>query len=146
MELELRGVAGGWDQAEFGPSDQVDYVLRTGERRLASYDSVHSFLKLYDLARLEEPDHPRFLGFGVREDPGGEAVTVEFHGTAVRTTYPELEAALAEFLGEVFRALDEETHGDPAEYVERIDDSGEVLVELPALYDRLSGREDADPA
>lgn len=142
VEFELRGVAGGWEQARYGPPDQVDYVLRTGEDRLESYDSVHSFLKLYDLARLEKPDHPRFLGFGVSEDPGGESITVEVHGVRVRTTYPELESALAEFLGTVFEELDAQTTGDRREHVAALDGSGEVVAELPALRDRLAGTGD----
>ncbi|PSQ18908.1 hypothetical protein BRD00_03980 [Halobacteriales archaeon QS_8_69_26] len=139
VEFDLRGVAGGWEQARYGPPDQVDYVLRADEGALESYDSVHSFLKLYDLARLKTPDHPRFLGFGVREDPGGDSITVEVHGMRVRTTYPELESALAAFLAEVFEALDDQTPGDRREHVEALDDSDEVVAELPELYDRLVG-------
>lgn len=141
VEFELRGVAGGWDQARYGPSDQVDYVLRADGRAVESYDSVHSFLKLHDLARLERPDHPRFLGFRVHERRDGAGITVEIHGTRVETTYAELEAELAEFLAAVFRELDAGTVGDRREHVDALDRSGEVIADVPTMYDRLVGGE-----
>ncbi len=121
VSLELRSVAGGWNQARFGPSDQVDYALYaadgTGDPVLASYDSVHTFLRLYDLARLERTTHPDFLGATLRvtdEGDGHEEQTLELalHGTTVRTTYADLRAALEAFFGALFPALDAETPGE----------------------------------
>lgn len=135
VEFELRGVYGGWDQAVFGPSDQVDYVVHGREDSLSSYDSVHSLLKLYDLARLEQATHPRFLGFSVRER--GEGIEVELHGFRVLTTYEELRSAMEPFLADLFRGLDEETVGDRDRHVTALADSGETLVDVEDLYDRL---------
>jgi len=124
VTFELRSVAGGWEQARFGPTDQVDYALYesgadpgVGDPALRSYDSVHTFLRLYDLARLERTEHPAFLGATLREagtvGPDDEVLLeLAVHGTTVRTTYPELRAALRSFFRVLFPALDAETPGD----------------------------------
>jgi hypothetical protein len=135
LAFELRGVYGGWDQAVFGPSDQVDYVVRTGEDSMASYDSVHSLLKLYDLARLEQPTHPRFLGFQVQDL--AEGIGIEMHGFRFATTYADLRAAMEPFLEDLFLGLDDETLGDRDEHVAKLADSGEIIVDVSDLYDRL---------
>jgi hypothetical protein len=127
VTFELRDAAGGWEQARFGPSDQVDYALYEDDGDterdpvLTSYDSVHTFLRLYDLARLERTTHPDFLGVTLREtgravgaDDGDrdELLELAVHGTTVRTTYPELRAALESFFAALFPALDRETPGE----------------------------------
>ncbi len=121
VTFELRSVAGGWEQARFGPTDQVDYALYDGDGdgdpALRSYDSVHTFLRLYDLARLERTEHPAFLGATLREagtvGPDDEPLLeLAVHGTSVRTTHPELRAALRSFFGALFPALDGETPGE----------------------------------
>ena len=154
VRFELRDVAGGWEQARFGPTDQVDYALyestapraRDSNRpgsdgrgsdglgsddlgsdgrgsdtetpALRSYDSVHTFLRLYDLARLERTTHPEFLGARLRETgervgpEGDELLELAVHGTSVRTTYSELCGALRSFFGVLFPALDRETPGE----------------------------------
>jgi hypothetical protein len=141
IDFELEDVAGGWDQARFGPSDQVDYVVRTDAGAVASYDSVHTLLKLYDLARIERASHPRFLGFEVRELGPDGAIAVGIHGHRAETTYAELRAAMEPFLAELFRALDEESVGGAPEredHVAAIVESDEVLVDLAELYERLT--------
>ena len=158
VRFELRDVAGGWEQARFGPTDQVDYALYesttprardfdgpgsdgpssdspdsdgrgfdspgsdspgsdTETPALRSYDSVHTFLRLYDLARLERTTHPEFLGARLRETgervgPGDELLELAVHGTSVRTTYSELRGALRSFFEVLFPALDRETPGE----------------------------------
>jgi hypothetical protein len=144
VRFELRDVAGGWEQARFGPTDQVDYALyesttprardsnRPGSNSpgsdglgsdtetpaLRSYDSVHTFLRLYDLARLERTTHPEFLGARLRETgervgpEGDERLELAVHGTSVRTTYSELRGALRSFFRVLFPALDRETPGE----------------------------------
>lgn len=121
VRFELRDVAGGWEQARFGPTDQVDYALYDSADAdgpaLRSYDSVHTFLRLYDLARLERTTHPEHLGARLRETgervgPKGvraELLELAVHGTSVRTTYPELRGALRSFFAVLFPALDRET-------------------------------------
>ena len=134
VRFELRDVAGGWEQARFGPTDQVDYALYesttprardsdglgsdTETPALRSYDSVHTFLRLYDLARLRRTTHPEFLGARLRETDervgpeGDELLELAVHGTSVRTTYSELRGALRSFFGVLFPALDRETPGE----------------------------------
>ncbi|PSQ39084.1 hypothetical protein BRD13_04865 [Halobacteriales archaeon SW_5_70_135] len=140
VRFELRDVAGGWEQARFGPTDQVDYALYESttprardsdgrgsdglgsdglgsdtEPALRSYGSAHTFLRLYDLARLERTTHPAFLGARLRETgervgpEGDELLELAVHGTSVRTTYSELRGALRSFFGVLFPALDRET-------------------------------------
>jgi hypothetical protein len=136
MRLELVDVAGGWEQAVFGPPDQVDWRLVVdGEVRLASYDSVHTFLQLYDCVSRERTTHPEF--FGVRLDEYGEGLRVGLHGTVVETSYAEVAGALEGFLRELFRELDGETYGDVGEYVERLDRDGPVVADVTGLRRRL---------
>lgn len=137
VEFELLGVYGGWDQAVFGPSDQVDYVVRTDAGRLETYDSVHSILKLYDLARLERAVHPRFFGFGVTELEAG--IAVEMHGLQFETTYGDLRTAMDPFLAELFAGLDDETAGNVESHVRDLSESDEVLVDVPTLRADLEG-------
>lgn len=140
ISFELEAVYGGWEQADFGPADQVDYVVETGMGRAENYDSLHSLLKLYDLARIEEPRHPQFLGYSVQEVGTDGEISVEIHGLRGTTTYEELKAEMEPFLADVFRALDEETIGDSRqEHVDSIVENDEVLVDVNELYDRLLG-------
>jgi hypothetical protein len=140
IAFELEAVYGGWEQADFGPSDQIDYVVETDAGPAENYDSLHTLLKLYDLARIEQSRHPRFLGYSVHETgPDGE-IEVEIHGRRATTTYEELRAEMEPFLASVFRALDEETVGDGREeHIASIVENEEVLVDLRELYDRLVG-------
>jgi hypothetical protein len=136
MRLELVDVAGGWEQAVFGPPDQVDWRLVVdGEVRLASYDSVHTFLQLYDCVSRERTTHPSF--FGVQLDERGDGLRVGLHGAVVETSYAELAGALESFLGALFRELDAETHGDVGEYVARLDRDGPVVADVAGLRERL---------
>lgn len=144
VTFELRSVAGGWEQARYGPTDQVDYALYDGDGgddpALRSYDSVHTFLRLYDLARLERTEHPAFLGATLREagtvgPEGNEETLLELavHGTSVRTTHPELRAALRAFFAVLFPALDEETPGERPDL--STFDVG--VTDLDRLYDEV---------
>lgn len=136
MRFELEAVAGGWGEAVFGPPDQLDWrLVDDGVVVLRSYDSVHTVLTLYDCAVRERTEHPSFAGWSLREH--GDGVTVRLHGAAVETTYADLTAALEPFLAALFRELDAETLGDPADGPARLDREGPALADLPALYDRL---------
>jgi hypothetical protein len=136
VRFELEAVAGGWEEAVFGPPDQVDWrLVDDGDVLLRSYDSVHTVLTLYDCAVRERTDHPAFAGWTLSE--GADGVTLGLHGAAVETTYAELQTALEPFLAALFRALDAETPGDPADGPERLDREGPALADLPALYERL---------
>jgi hypothetical protein len=139
IAFELEAVYGGWEQADFGPSDQIDYVVETDRGPAENYDSLHTLLKLYDLARIEEPNHPRFLGFAVHEAGADGEIAVEIHGRRATTTYEDLREEMEPFLAAVFRALDAETVGDREEHVASIVENDEVLVDLRDLYDRLVG-------
>jgi hypothetical protein len=136
VRFELEAVAGGWAEAVFGPPDQVDWrLVDDGAVLLHSYDSVHTVLTLYDCAVRERTEHPAFAGWSLREHDDG--VTLRLHGAAVETTYADLTAALEPFLAALFRELDAETPGDPADGPARLDREGPALVDVPALYDRL---------
>ncbi len=144
VTFELRSVAGGWEQARFGPTDQVDYALYAdgpaaeGGPVLASYDSVHTFLRLYDLARLERTTHPEFLGATLRETDetrdGDPLLELSVHGATLRTTHPELRAALESFFRALFPALDRETPGERPD----LSTFDVCVVDLERVYDEVT--------
>ncbi|WP_267640972.1 hypothetical protein [Haloarchaeobius amylolyticus] len=136
LRFEVHGVYGGWEAAVTGPSDHVEFGVETdGSPVLHTYGSMHSLLRLYDLARLEQPRHPRFLGYDVHEGPNG--ITLDFQAARVETTYPELRDAMEPFLAEVFGRLDDQTVGDREAHIDTILDRDEVLVDLHDLRDQL---------
>ncbi|WP_435347858.1 hypothetical protein [Haloarchaeobius sp. HRN-SO-5] len=137
LRFQLHGVYGGWEAAVTGPSDHVEFGVETDAGTiLQGYASAHSLLRLYDLARLERPDHPKFLGYEVTER--GDAIVVDLHGRHVETTYAELRDAMEPFLAAVFESMDGQTVGDRDDHLETIADRELTLVDLSALYDRLA--------
>lgn len=145
VTFELRSVAGGWEQARFGPSDQVDYALYDGDGSadpvLTSYDSVHTLLRLYDLADQQRTTHPAYLGATLRATEGhGTAggtsedergLELSIHGITVETTYTDLRAALRALFVDLFPALDRETPGERPD----LSTFDVCVTDLARLYD-----------
>ncbi|WP_435359655.1 hypothetical protein [Haloarchaeobius sp. DFWS5] len=136
LRFELVGVYGGWEAAVTGPSDHVQFGVVTGtDQRFQTYGSLHSLLRLYDLAHLERAQHPRFLGYEVTDL--GSGIVVDFQLHQVETTYEELREALEAFFGAVFAELDDQTVGDRDDHIDTIHERDEVLVDLHDLRQQV---------
>jgi hypothetical protein len=136
VRFRLDGVYGGWEAAVTGPSDHVEFAVETDDDTVyRGYGSVHSLLRLYDLARLERAVHPRFLGYDVAERGG--TVLVDLRMGHVETTYDELQDAMEPFLTELFETMDGQTVGDRADHIATMQERELTLVDVDALYDRL---------
>lgn len=136
VQFRLDGVHGGWEAAVTGPSDHVEFAVESdGDTVYQGYGSIHSLLRLYDLAQLERAVHPQFLGYEVAERGG--TVLVDLRMGRVETTYDELRAAMEPFLAELFETMDEQTVGDRADHIATMEERELTLVDLDDLYDRL---------
>ncbi|MFC4406903.1 hypothetical protein [Haloarchaeobius iranensis] len=136
VRFRLDGVYGGWEAAVTGPSDHVEFAVATDDDTVyQGYGSVHSLLRLYDLARLERAVHPQFLGYDVAERGG--TVLVDLQMGHLETTYDELQAAMEPFLAELFETMDGQTVGERADHIATIQERELTLVDVDALYDRL---------
>ncbi|WP_257300763.1 hypothetical protein [Haloarchaeobius sp. FL176] len=136
VRFQLQGVHGGWEAAVTGPSDHVEFAVESDDDTVyQGYGSLHSLLRLYDLARLERAVHPQFLGYEVAERGG--TVLVDLRTGQVRTTYDELRGAMEPFLAELFETMDGQTVGERTDHIATMQERELTLVDIDALYDRL---------
>lgn len=142
IEFDFDRVLSNWWEVTGGRTlDDIEFTVTVdGDTYNGTYCHVDDLVALYECTVREIPsaEHPHRTTYDLRET--ADAVEMEIGGRWVATSYGELRAALASFLGELFAALDEQSDDEDREEAVGFMGSLEMLLPFEEVYETVTER------